>query len=135
MHTFRNPGWLVLIAIAASILACSIDISTAHFADPIVSRDPQGEERARAYAPGETFYCVVTLKNAPDDTRAKAVWRAVEVAGQAPDTIIGETEVTSGAGTITFEAAPPEEGWPRGNYRVELYLNGRKTDTIPFQVG
>jgi len=78
---------------------------------------------------------VVTLKNAPDDTRARVVWRVVEVAGQPPDAIIGEAEVTSGSGAITFEAAPPEGGWPRGNYKVELYLNGKKTDTITFQVG
>ena len=135
MHPFRNPAWLVAILMVASVLACSIEISTAHFDEPLVAKDPQGEERARAYTPGETFYCVVTLKNAPDDTRAKAIWRAVEVAGQEPDIIIGETEVTSGNGTITFEAAPPEGGWPRGNYQVELYLNGNKTDTIPFQVG
>ena len=48
------------------------------------------------FSPDQTFYCIVELANAPDDTKLKAVWTAVEVEGEQPDLLIDQAEMTAG---------------------------------------
>ena len=50
------------------------------------------------------------------------------------DRVIGEETIRSGSGKILFSATHPQQQWPVGNYRVEVYLNGTQTHTVPFTV-
>jgi hypothetical protein len=73
------------------------------------------------------------LPNAPDDTKVKAVWTAVSVEGADPNTLIDQTELTSGGGALTFNLSNAGP-WPTGQYKVELYLNDKLDRTLEFQV-
>jgi hypothetical protein len=86
------------------------------------------------FAPDQTFYCIVELANAPDDTKLKAVWTAVEVEGEQPDLLIDEVEMTAEEGNVfTFDLT--NNGlWPVGKYKVDLYLNDELDRTLEFEV-
>jgi hypothetical protein len=99
-----------------------------------MTQDEQGKTKTSVFAPTDTFYCIVELANAPDSTKTKAVWRAVAVQGAEPAYVVGEYELESGSGVLTFNASPPANGWPVGTYQVELYLNGDKKKTVDFEV-
>jgi len=114
-------------------VSCSFSASTAKLENARMSRDDAGTDLTSVFAPGDTFYCQVDLANAPDDTKVKAVWTAVQVEGADPNTHLDETELTAGSGTVTFklENANP---WPAGKYKVELFMNDKSAQTVEFEV-
>jgi len=81
----------------------------------------------------QTFYLLVDLSNAPEDTTVKSVWTAVEAEGVEPNFAIDESSITSGDGTVTFDLTN-ESLWPTGTYQVEVYLNDELDRTLAFEV-
>lgn len=127
-------GWTVLALLIAAALACSVEITSTRFQTAGLYADPDGQTKTRTFAPQDTVYCLVQVKNAKDDrTTVRAVWIAA-AQDQSPDATISDNEVQTGNGTVRFEAAPPEGGWPPGDYRVELYLNGDRRQALDFKV-
>ncbi len=98
-----------------------------------------------AYSPTQTtFHAVVTIANATDETRVKAVWTAVDVSPAiAPNTKLDEAEYK--VGDIQYKDASttrnmdltlePNSGtFPPGSYKVDIYLNGNLDRTLAFSV-
>jgi hypothetical protein len=128
LYTLGSVGMILLI-----MLACEFSASTANIKDAIMARDPDGNDPTTVFAPGDTFYCVVDLANAPDDTTVRAVWFAANVEGVEPDYLIDEAELTTGGGELNFELSNTDP-WPSGTYKVELYLNDELDRTLEFNV-
>ncbi len=116
-----------------TILACSLSASTANITDAKMSRDYDGNDPTTTFKQNETFYCMVVLANAPEDTTVKASWTAVEVENEQPNTFIDEAELVTGSGTIHFDLS--NDGlWPVGKYKVDLFINGELDRTLDFEV-
>lgn len=125
---------LVVIVMMLSALACSSSFSTASIESAVLSADEEGTLETTVFAPEDTFYCIVTLANAPDDTTLKAVWTAVDVEGEEPNTLIDETETTTdGNNIITFNLTL-DSLWPSGTYKIDIYLNDTLDRTLEFEV-
>jgi hypothetical protein len=124
-------GFTILILAA---LACSGSVSTANISSAKMAADSEGTQETTIFAPDQTFYCIVELANAPDDTRLKAVWTAAEVEGEEPNLLIDEVEMTAAEGNVfTFDLT--NNGlWPVGKYKVDLYLNDELDRTLDFEV-
>lgn len=133
MKTHRLVLFVVVVMVL-SVLACEGSFSTASIDSAILSADSEGTQETTVFAPEDTFYCIVTLANAPDDTTLKAVWTAVDVEGEAPDTLIDEVETTAdGQDLFTFNLTL-DTLWPAGKYKIDLYLNGTLDRTLEFEV-
>ena len=124
-------GILILILAA---LACGGSISTANISSAKMSADSEGTQETTVFAPDQTFYCIVELANAPNDTKLKAVWTAVEADGEEPNLLIDEAEIIAKEGNeFTFNLT--NNGlWPVGKYKVDLYLNDKLDRTLEFEV-
>jgi hypothetical protein len=131
MRTIRLG--FVLIMLIAAMIACSFNFTTAKINSVKMTSDEGGETETSVYAPTNTFFCIVELDNAPDDTKTKAIWKVVEAEGQEPGFQIGEYELESGSGKLTFQITPDTE-WPVGKYSCEIYLNDEKKETVEFEV-
>lgn len=134
----KNNIWkLALFAgvIALTVLACSTSVTTAHFSDAFMAKDQDGTQKTTVFAGGDTFYAIVDLANAPDDTVVKAIWTAVNVEGEQPDLNIDEASYTSGDAQL-YLYLTNQEGllWPVGQYKVDLYINDKLEKTLEFQV-
>lgn len=132
----RNKSLPLILTLSILLLAasaCSFSVSTADIKNLEMARDPDGNEPAVTFSPQNTFYAVMDLKNAPDDTSVKAAWIAVAVEGADPNTLIRETEITTGSSPIYFELSN-ENLWPRGAYQVKIYLNEEIFKTLDFRV-
>ena len=127
--------FLATCAIALTASACSFSASTANISDAKMATDKDGKHPTKVFSPKDTFYCVANLKNAPDDTKVKAVWTAVKVQNTKPNTEIDEAKTTSGSGQLQFNLTN-DGPWPTGKYEVELYLNDAKKPTkkLAFEV-
>ena len=125
---------LVLATMALAALACGGSFSTANITSAKMAADGDGIQETTVFAQDQIFYCIVKVANAPEDTKVKAVWTAVEVEGEQPNTLLDQTEITAGSQTIfTFDLSN-NQLWPTGNYKVDLYLNGELDRTLEFQV-
>jgi len=83
-------------------MACGFSASTANIKEAYMARDEQGAQKTTTFGQSDVFWCIVTLANAPDDTKLKAVWYAVNAENTDPNFLIDEVETTSGDGTIPF---------------------------------
>jgi hypothetical protein len=127
---------IILVLFALGAAACEFSASTARITQVVMARgyaDGAAVDATNTFQPTDTIHGVVTLGNAPDDTKLKAVWTAIDAGdGQYKNTKIDETEVTTGGvADFTLSNTTP---WPTGTYQVELYLNDTLAQTVAFNV-
>src|SRR5690349_7830245 len=125
------PIGLAIGMLMFASLACEASASTANITSATLTMDPAGGAATTVFTPDQTFYYVVELANAPDDTKVKAVWYTLDEAGAASP--MAEKEVVGSGSPITFNASNAGP-WPVGNYKVELYLNDKLERTAEFSV-
>ncbi len=97
---------LVSLSMALWLAACGggkVSVSTANIANARLSTDEAGAQSTSAFDPQDVVYLTVALANAPDDTKVKAVWTAVQAEGAAANTVLDDAELTSGSATLTFD--------------------------------
>ncbi len=123
----------IVVLTLGILLACAFSASTANIRSATLARDAAGEEPTTVFAPEDIFYCIVDLANAPDDTKVRATWTAVDVEGSPPNTFIDETALTTGSGQLNFDLSNVTP-WPSGKYQVALYLNDELDQTLEFEV-
>lgn len=130
---------LFLLLVATAVLAAcggdgEVSFSTANIQDAFLAKDEEGNEKTTNFAADDTFYAIVDLANAPDETEVRAAWTAVDVGSAAePNTVLDEATLTTGSGTLTFDMSNTTP-WPAGAYKVDLYLNGELETTLEFEV-
>ena len=125
---------LVATLLMVSVLACGGSISTANISNAWMAADEEGNNQTTIFGQDAIFYAMVDLKNAPDDTKLKAVWTVVEAEGTEPNLMLNETEITSGDGLVHFQLENTDYLWPLGEYQVEIYLNDKLDQTLTFEV-
>jgi hypothetical protein len=121
------------LALILSMLACGFSATTANITEAYLAPDEAGTEPTTEFFPEDTFYLILELANAPDDTNVKAVWVAVDAEDVDFDTVIDEAELETGDGRLTFDLAN-EDLWPVGNYKVDVYINDNVVETLEFSV-
>jgi len=108
-------------------------VSGATIGDAYMASDADGELQTNVFSPENVFYAHVELVDAPEDTQIKAVWTAVNVVGEEPNTYLTETDFVSGSGWVYFELSNTE-AWAAGSYMVELFINGSLDSMMEFTV-
>jgi hypothetical protein len=98
-----------------------------------MARDIEGSLPTSVYNQRDTFYSLAKLIDSPNESAVKAIWIAVNTEGIEPNLIIDETEIITSSGIIHFELNN-ETFWPRGFYRLNLFLNGELTQILEFEV-
>lgn len=92
-------------------------------------------DRVRSYSPNAPeLVAVAELRNAPVNTKVKFVWRYI-----TGDILIKEYSMDSGdsdANVYVFSKLTNDRPWPEGKYRVEMYIEDRKTPdaAVDFEV-
>ena len=120
-----------IVVMALSILACDFSASTVSISSAKLSADASTVTETAVFKSDQAFYDIVSIANAPDTTKVKAVWYKVDDAGAATQII--EKEVVGSGSPITFSATNTNP-WPAGKYKVELYLNDKLDRTQEFSV-
>jgi hypothetical protein len=126
--------FLAVLVIALVTMACEFSASTAKIDSVTLTADENNVQATQVFGQSDVFYAVVTTKNAPDDTKLKAVWVAVEAEGVDPNFTILEKELVSeGMDTFTFSLSN-DNLWPVGKYRVDIYMNDELDQSVEFSV-
>jgi len=93
--------------------------------------DKQVTEKTDSFTPAETIYVSVRTEGSASTATLKARW--TYEGGQ----LVQESSRTiapTGTAVTEFHVAKPD-GWPKGSYKVEVFLNGNSVETESFKVG
>ncbi len=138
--THKYTGWLLLlVAVAMMASGCSGSVTTANFQDMVMASEVDEDTNSavtvqEVFAVGDpVIYAVGRLENAPEGTVAKASWIYLDL---DPEYLIDEAEITAEEinSSVVFSLSRPDNGWPVGDYRVDLYIDGELEESIPFSV-
>ena len=133
----------LLLLVAVIVSACSVSFSTANIPQAVLAKDVKGDtfepvNPTSTFPPDQAVInLVVTVANAPSDTKVKTVWTAIDVGDAAPaNTKIDEAELTmNDSGNAHFTLSSPSTGvWPVGKYKVEIYLNDKLDRTLEYTI-
>lgn len=137
----KVPVLLVLAAVLVASLACSLvtggsaemSLENLHMAF-----DEDGNSPTTEFSASDIFYVVGDLQNAPAGTVVEAMWLAAQIEGYDSGELIYEQSINdftdeSFTGTIYFQLSN-DAGWPAGEYRVDIYLDGAFTQSVLFSV-
>jgi hypothetical protein len=96
-----------------------------------VGPDKKVTGETKTFAPGDTIYASVDTHGAAPAAALAARWTF-----QDGQTVHEETQALtlSGPATTEFHIAKPD-GWPKGNYKVEILLDGVPVQSADFTVG
>ncbi len=118
-----------------------VNWSTARIADAFLTKsidDPNAITKENRFSSDiEKIYCAVKLANAPEDTEVTARW--IFQGGEGSDLKDYEigtvTQPSKGDAYLTFIVTRPEGGFPKGDYIVKLFINGKKREKVSFTIG
>ena len=136
---------LVILAgmLSVPLTACSgISLTTARLSEATMASNID-ETTYQPIDKTDTFstdapeiFASVKLSDAPEDTEVSAEW--IYVSGEMTDlenyTIMTLSDKYEGTQYLFFSVSQPEAGWPSGNYKVVLSIDGEEQLTIPFTV-
>jgi len=82
------------------------------------------------------IFCSVKLSSAPSDTDVKAEWIYVQGELEGTENFLIDDYTLTAEGTLYlgFSLTEPDTGWPTGEYKVILYVDGEEKLSVPFTV-
>lgn len=124
MRTNRVNLALCLGLLVLAGLACNYSASTANISDLKLGKDKDVSQATTTFATTDTVYAVATVSNAPGKVQVKGRLAIEDVEGEQAGPIPGleKTLDLEGSGTATYTFSPPPSGWPKGKYKVEVFM-------------
>jgi hypothetical protein len=124
MRTARGGLAVSLGVLVFAALACNFSASTANISDLKLGKDQAATQTTSSFAAADTIYAVATISNAPGAVKVKGRLTIEDVEGEQAGPIPGleKTLDLPGSGTATYTFTPPADGFPKGKYKVEVFL-------------
>lgn len=116
-----------------TLLACNFPLATPQIENAIMARDFEGNLQTEEFNQQDIFYCTAKLINSPKKSTINATWFAVNTEGIEPNLVIEQTQLITSSGIVHFELTN-ETLWPKGDYRLDLFLNGNLSQILEFKV-
>jgi len=125
-----------LAAAAAALLPCPAAFAAPAYSDVVISDSANGKELRTFKPTTPKIYVRSTLTGADKAVKARAEWIAVKAEGAPANYKIDATELSAGPAMnkVQFSFSKPTAGWPVGDYRVDLFLDGKKATDVKFSV-
>jgi hypothetical protein len=124
MRTARGGLLVSLGLFVFAALACNFSASTANISDLKLGKDQTASQATTTFAAADTVYAVATISNAPGAVKVKGRLTIEDVEGEQAGPIPGleKTLDLPGSGTATYTFTPPADGFPKGKYKVEVFM-------------
>ena len=135
-HKNFYPILFGVIAVLATSLACNFGTP----AEPTASNfymatDEAGANQTTVFSPTDDFFVHFDVAGIEAGTPFQSRWYALDIEGEDPNAPLQTIDYTyqEGIRNIYFQLTNAN-GWPVGNYKVEIYMNGTKVGEQLFSV-
>jgi hypothetical protein len=148
----HNSAWLAAGLLLFAVLACSLGnknsnsnnantenvVSGSAIKEIYMAKDDgsgQAGDHTSTFSPGDrTIHCVATLKEAKAGTEMKFSWWIVDADGTQNKKIKDIDYTTKTLENIIHGHLSLPQDWPKGKYKVEVYVNGNLDKTVNYTV-
>ena len=124
---------LAVWALATAISACSVIVGASSVDEIVLATALDADfcpvDEVNTFTPNGAFYCSLRVTNLRTGSTVTSRWYYAE---QFIEEISYEVQ-SGGNGCVGFELTSPNP-WPRGGYRVEIYLDGNLERMATFTV-
>jgi hypothetical protein len=107
------------------------------FEGAIFSDEKRGDTNMESFSPDtKRIYLTVYVVDVENGAKLKATWIVEKATGITPNSPIAASEITARPQmkTANFSLDKPSIGWPPGDYKVELAIDGKVQSTVRFKV-
>jgi hypothetical protein len=134
---YMNKKFSILFA-ALALLVASLACGTtapAGVSNIQMSTDQEAANITTTFAPTDEIYVTFDVNEVEAGAGLEIRWYALDVEGQDPETPFTTSEYTyNEEDSIYANIYSTEGGFPSGQYKVEIYLNGAKVGEQQFSV-
>lgn len=125
-----------LLVAAGLALAAAGHAAQGQYSDLVLSEEKDGLSKAVFATTTPKIHLRAKLVDVPRGTKLKAAWIAEKTSVAPPNYEIDSTELTVGVlgNRADFALSKPTAGWPDGDYRVDLSINGKVVTNVRFKV-
>jgi hypothetical protein len=135
--TWAVPRSAALLAGAATIFfALQTHAGAPRYTDLLLS-DTKGGSAKQVFTPvTPKIFLSSKLADVPTGAKLTGTWIAEKTKAAPPNYRIDSVDLTVGPlmNRADFSLSKPNAGWPAGDYRVELSINGTLASTVRFKV-
>jgi hypothetical protein len=129
---------LAVIVILVASLACNAlnaTPATPGASNFYMATDEAGTNKTNVFSTTDDFYVFFDVNAIEPGTNFQARWYALDVEGQDANEPFQTIDYAyeEGIANIYFQLTN-SDGWPVGNYKVEIYMNGAKVGEQTFSV-
>jgi hypothetical protein len=136
-----NSRAFFFICFLVSVLACSVvfaaDLGSITICKGVAGPELNPVNPTDRFTPDtDVIHAVARINNGQPGNKIKGVWISVD-AISTPDYEIHSTELVLGErGTVngSFSISKPTNGWPKGNYRIDVYIEGKKVGAASYSI-
>ena len=153
----HHPAWLAAGLLVFVVLACNLgkktnsnsnsnsnsstasDQGSGSYIKEIHMAKDDGHgapgDETESFAPGDrTIHCVATLKEAKAGTQMKFAWWIVDAGGSKNQSIKEIDYTTKPLESVIHGHLSLPQDWPKGKYKVQIFINGDLDKTVPYLV-
>ena len=142
----RNLSRMLVTSLLSALIllsvGCEVSFTTAKLSEATmalgVTDDNKPVNATTVFSPDtEEIFCSVKLSNAPDHTEVTSVWVYVggAVEGLTNYEIDSYSTATEGTSYINFSLPrAADTDFPKGDYKLVLYVDGKESVALPFTV-
>jgi len=138
-------GTIVVSARLALLLACALFVTAAapdataaspRYTDLVLSDSADGAAKSVFNPQTPKLFLRGKLADVPNGSKLKGDWIAEKTKVAPPNYRIDGTELKVGPliNTVRFSMTKPTAGWPEGDYRVDLFIDGKAATQVKFKV-
>ena len=125
--------------LAAAALAAVAGVATAgppKLTDVVLSEVKDGPGQATFKPSTAKVFIRAKLVDVPPGAKMRSEWIAVKTAVAPPNYKVDSVENTMASGMTRFNGSlgKPTAGWPAGDYRVDLFIDGKAANQATFKI-
>ena len=123
------------LALLMASLACSGGAATPGASNFYMATDEAGTNRTNVFSATDDLYVFFDVSGVESGTNFQSRWYALNIEGEDPNVPFQTIDYSyeEGVGNIYFQLTN-DQGWPAGNYKVEVYMNGAEVGEQEFSV-
>ena len=125
---------LAVVVLLASMLACGSS-APAGVSNIYMANDAEGNNKTNTFSPTDTIYVYFDVNQVEAGASFEIKWYALNVEGQDPGEPFTVSDYTySDEASLYAQIESTTGGFPAGDYKVEIYMNGAKVGEQQFSV-
>ncbi len=140
-HSLRAGACLLGLFLFSAATTRPALAAEPRFNDIVVSSDKDSKKNESVLKPDTAkIFLKAELADVPLNAKMSCIWVAAQTLGAPANYVIDTADMTAGSilgvpeNVLNCSLSKPTSGWPEGSYRVDLTVDGKKTNEARFEI-